>query len=39
MTDPLRYPVGDIADLYAHRWEIELGYRNKNSTCWVIESR
>ena len=29
MTDPLRYPVGDIADLYAHRWEIELGYREQ----------
>ena len=20
MTDPLRYPVAEIADLYAHRW-------------------
>jgi len=29
MTDPLRYPVADIADLYAHRWEIELGYREQ----------
>ena len=29
MTDPLRYLVGDIADLYAHRWEIELGYREQ----------
>lgn len=27
MTDPLRYPVANIADLYAHRWEIELGFR------------
>jgi IS4 transposase len=27
MTDPMRYPPGDIVDLYAHRWEIELGYR------------
>ena len=27
MTDPLRYPVESIADLYAHRWEIELGFR------------
>lgn len=33
MTDPLRNPVGDIADLYAHRWEIELGYREQNNTC------
>lgn len=29
MTDPLRYPVAEIADLYAHRWEIELGYREQ----------
>ena len=27
MTDPLQYPVENIADLYAHRWEIELGFR------------
>jgi IS4 transposase len=27
MTDPLRYPVADITDLYSHRWEIELGFR------------
>lgn len=27
MTDPLRYPGQDIAELYSHRWEIELGYR------------
>jgi IS4 transposase len=27
MIDPLRYPVANIADLYAHRWEIELGFR------------
>jgi IS4 transposase len=29
MTDPMRYPVADIADLYSHRWEIELGYREQ----------
>lgn len=27
MIDPLKYPIADIADLYAHRWEIELGFR------------
>lgn len=27
MTDPMRYPGADIAELYSHRWEIELGYR------------
>ena len=29
MIDPMKYPVGDIADLYTHRWEIELGYREQ----------
>lgn len=27
MIDPMRFPVTDIVDLYAHRWEIELGFR------------
>ena len=27
MTDSMRYPSADIGDLYSHRWEIELGYR------------
>lgn len=27
MTDPQRYIGADIAELYSHRWEIELGYR------------
>lgn len=27
MTDPIRFPAEDIVDLYAHRWEIELGFR------------
>ncbi|WP_102555715.1 IS4 family transposase, partial [Vibrio breoganii] len=27
MTDSMRYPGKDIAELYSHRWEIELGYR------------
>ena len=29
MIDPMRYPCSDIADLYSHRWEIELGYREQ----------
>jgi len=29
MTDVNRYPVADIADLYSHRWEIELGFREQ----------
>jgi IS4 transposase len=27
MTGPLRYPVANIAYFYAHRWEIELGFK------------
>ena len=27
MTDARRYPAADIVNLYSHRWEIELGYR------------
>lgn len=27
MVDPMRYPGKEIVDLYSHRWEIELGYR------------
>ncbi|EGK18955.1 putative transposase [Shigella flexneri VA-6] len=27
MTDAMRFPGGEMADLYSHRWEIELGYR------------
>lgn len=27
MTDLMKYPAADIVDLYAHRWEIELGFR------------
>jgi hypothetical protein len=27
MCDALRYPGGDIVDLYGHRWEIEHGFR------------
>ncbi|MHA6999629.1 IS4 family transposase [Aeromonas schubertii] len=27
MVDPMRFPGADIVDLYSHRWEIELGYR------------
>ena len=31
MTDAMRYPVSEIADLYSHRWEIEVGYREIKS--------
>ena len=32
MTDTMRYPGGEMADLYGHRWEIELGYREIKQT-------
>ena len=32
MTDAMRYPGGEMADLYSHRWEIELGYREIKQT-------
>ena len=37
LTDPMRYPGEDIVDLYAHRWEIELGYREMKQH--LLESR
>ncbi len=32
MTDRLRFPNSEIVDLYCHRWEIELGYREIKQT-------
>lgn len=32
MTDAMRYPGGEMIDLYSHRWEIELGYREIKQT-------
>jgi hypothetical protein len=32
MTDAMRYPSAEIADLYSHRWEIEVGYREMKSS-------
>lgn len=37
MTDPMAYPGGDIVDLYTHRWEIEMGYREMKQ--YMLESR
>ncbi|ANP63586.1 IS4 family transposase [Vibrio diabolicus] len=31
MTDAMRYPSSEITDLYSHRWEIEVGYREMKS--------
>ncbi len=27
MVDPMHFTGADIVELYSHRWEIELGYR------------
>ncbi|WP_162822008.1 transposase, partial [Escherichia coli] len=32
MTDAMRFPGGEMAYLYSHRWEIELGYREIKQT-------
>lgn len=32
MTDAMRFPGGEMADLYSHRREIELGYREIKQT-------
>lgn len=37
MTDCMAYPSAEIVDLYAHRWEIELGYREMKQH--MLESR
>lgn len=37
MTDARRYPAADIVDLYSHRWEIELGYREMKQS--LLQSR
>ena len=37
MTDHMLYPNADIADLYAHRWEIEVGYREMKQ--YLLETR
>ena len=37
LTDPLRFPSDEIVDLYSHRWEIELGFREMKQT--LLDSR
>jgi len=37
MLEPMQYPSAEIVDLYAHRWEIELGYREMKQH--MLESR
>lgn len=37
LVDAKRYPGAEIADLYGHRWEIELGYREMKQ--YLLQSR
>ena len=37
LTDPQAYPAAEIVDLYSHRWEIELGYREMKQ--YMLENR
>lgn len=37
MLESRRYPPADIVDLYAHRWEIELGYREMKQ--YLLQNR
>ncbi|WP_225085457.1 IS4 family transposase [Pectobacterium colocasium] len=43
LTDPMRYPAAEVNALYAHRWEIELGYREAKQGLlgnrWHLRSR
>lgn len=32
MVDPMRFPGNEIVELYSHRWEIELGFREMKQT-------
>ena len=37
MVDPMRFPKSDIVDLYSHRWEIELGFREMKQ--YMLDNR
>lgn len=37
LLDTKRFPAADIVDLYAHRWEIELGYREMKQ--YLLQNR
>ncbi len=43
LTDQNRYPGNSISELYAHRWEIELGYREAKQSLldsrWTLRSK
>lgn len=43
LTDQHRYPGNDISELYRHRWEIELGYREAKQgmmdSRWTLRSK
>lgn len=37
LLDAKRFPAGEIIDLYGHRWEIELGYREMKQ--YLLQNR
>jgi len=43
LTDAMRYPGADVSELYQHRWEIELGYREAKQGLlgnrWTLRSK
>ncbi|WP_337076017.1 transposase, partial [Aeromonas veronii] len=39
MVDPMRFPGVDIVELYSHRWEIELGYREMQQHRLTLRSK
>ncbi|CAI1784191.1 Transposase DDE domain [Serratia plymuthica] len=43
LTDTMRYPAADVSELYQHRWEIELGYREVKQELlgnrWTLRSK
>jgi hypothetical protein len=36
LTDPARYPAGELAALYHQRWEVEIAHRWRPSSCAVF---
>ena len=43
LVDPMRYPAVEVSELYSHRWEIEMGYREAKQFLqgnrWTLRSK
>jgi hypothetical protein len=39
LTDPLEYPVNELAELYLRRWEVELNFNDLKTTMGMNELR